>query len=458
MTTDMVSLAKISVAAYLQHSAMTTLKLGWAPDAVDHIIPHQTSRFTLETGSREVQRFADQRGFAFKDKLINIVARRGNTASTSHFVALKDSIREGKIKSGETVVFGIVASGITIGTGVYRLDDLPDRVGSVDASGGEPRAFRRAPQGGSFLRAGAKPRVRLEAVGHLDPNREGDPDTMTLLTEAAEICLGRSQHPRGKIDILINSGLYRTDYLCEPALAALLAGALKINDAPRTPMDKKTLAFDVVNSGLGLLNACYLASEIIRGRSAKVIMIAASEIENNARHVPDCLRGIRETASAVVLDASPDGETGFGTFLFRFFPELASTLQVHTSPKGLQIDGRNLARQFVESDPGLNEHLTTCVSATVREILDAEGLAWEDIRVILPPQISPAFMDGLAAALGCEREKLVDVSTAGADLFTSSLPYAMARLADREDVGPGDRGLIINIGAGLEVGCALYHF
>ena len=90
MTTDMITLAKVSVTAFMQHATKVMFRLGWGPHAVNHIIPHQTSKVTLDSGSRKVKEAIAGRA-EFKDKVLNNVENRGNTATTSHFVALKDS-------------------------------------------------------------------------------------------------------------------------------------------------------------------------------------------------------------------------------------------------------------------------------------------------------------------------------------------------------------------------------
>ena len=458
MTTDMVNLANIAVSAFMQHSAAVVFQLGWSAAQVDHVLPHQTSKTTLDSGSRAVKRLIAGRGLEFKDKLINVVADRGNTATASHFVALRDCFLSGKIKSGESVVFGILASGITVGTAVYRFDDLPNLFARREASGNAQPVSRPSPRLGSFTGKRSRPKIRIESVGVCDPDRGSAVDTLTMLTEASRNCLAESSHDPNDVDLLLSTSVYRTGYLSEPAIASLLAGLLKINDAPKTPLDRKSLAFDLLNGGLGFLNACYVASALIRTRAQERVMIAASEVENNAKVAPDNLRGIKETASAVILDAS-DGETGFGAFHFRFFPDEAESLKVSGSTKAFQIGQRWVARLFIEKEKDLERRIIRCVSATVSEFLKAEGIAREDIAVVLPPQISPAFVSKLRGELGMQHAKFVDISREGEDFFTSSIPHCLYHLRRSESYPhPGATGLIINVAAGIEVGCAIYHF
>ncbi|MDA1082121.1 MAG: hypothetical protein O2973_10670 [Gemmatimonadetes bacterium] len=459
MKTDMIALANIALTAYLQHSAYLALRLGWRGDSVDHIIPHQTSKATLDGGSRKVKDTASQLGAEFRDKVINNVTERGNTATTSHFVALKDCIRNGKIKSGEGVIFGILASGVTVGTAVYRLDDLPERcLAAMDTPRPPPPAAERPAFGKAFTSHHAAPRVRLESLGAVAGDRAGDLDTMDALVEASEACLDGSTHERGDIGLLLSTGVYRTDFLSEPALAALLAGRIAVNDAPKSPLETKTLAFDIVNSGLGFLNACYIGSALIRNRPALRAMIATSEVENNAQVAPECPRGIRETASAAILDLAERDGTGFGAFTFQSFPREKDALRVYGTARRLKVEDRFRARLFVERQPDLEDRIVKCVTVTVNEILEAEGLSRDDIKVVLPPQISSDMVARLGEAMGFESEKLVDACAGDLDLFTSSIPYGMAHIRDHGMASPGDLGLIVCVAAGIDVGCALYHF
>lgn len=95
---------------------------------------------------------------------------------------------------------------------------------------------------------------------------------------------------------------------------------------------------------------------------------------------------------------------------------------------------------------------------TVNDLLTAEGMSIGDIDRFFPPQISPLFIDLLAQQLGVDREKLVDVSQQGKDLFTSSLAYAVRHGLEEGLISEGQTGLLIQAGSGIQVGCALYYF
>ena len=55
-------------------------------------------------------------------------------------------------------------------------------------------------------------------------------------------------------------------------------------------------------------------------------------------------------------------------------------------------------------------------------------------------------------------DKFMNVVGEGPDLFSSSLPYAFEYAQKKQLTRPGDTGLMISVGSGLQVGCAIYHF
>lgn len=96
-------------------------KCKWDYNEIDVIIPHQTSVYAIKAGAKVLNRYfeADKK----KEGLI-IADKFGNTASTSHILALHEGILSHKIKEKDKIVFLIQASGIVIGHCAYEMDHL----------------------------------------------------------------------------------------------------------------------------------------------------------------------------------------------------------------------------------------------------------------------------------------------------------------------------------------------
>jgi 3-oxoacyl-[acyl-carrier-protein] synthase III len=189
---------------------------------------------------------------------------------------------------------------------------------------------------------------------------------------------------------------------------------------------------------------------MIRAGRVDAALLSASEVDADPDGRPEALRGIVETGSALLLERAPAG-SGFGRFHARTFPEHAGALRVHAN-------GAAGGALVVARDPRLEALYLRAIPPVVEELLAFEGLPMSRIAVVLPPQISPAFVRGVADRLGVDPTRCVDATVAGADLFTSSLPHAFRSTMEARRVAPGDFGLVIAVGSGVQVVCALYRF
>jgi amino acid adenylation domain-containing protein len=450
MYTDSIKQTAVSIKHAVRHSAYLLKQNNWAPESFQHILMHQTSETALRDAIREINAVFGRKICNEGNTIFNL-AERGNTATTTHCVALRDNIMNNRINPGDKIVFAVTGSGQTIGTALYTFDDLPDRMRRAE-SDKQPRPTFNGEEKNTFILSNPPYRIRVESVGTIPGDREVKRNMIELAKAAAEDCLKQSLYDRSDIDLLIHTGIYRNDFLSEPAIAALLAGELKLNDDIKSPVEKKTFAFDVFNSSLGFLNACYIASQLIRANKFKTVMIAASEIENNTDIFPGKLRGLKETGSAVILDGHNNGKTGFGNFIFKSYTDFMDALSSYTSHK----NGKTYLQ--VDKNPDIEDYYLEHIPGAVHELLEIEGLDISQVKTILPPQISSDFIGKLSKKMNVLREKYVDIVDDGKDYFTSSFAYAFQYARRQDIVKPGDIGLIINVGSGIQVGCAIYYF
>ncbi|KKC02484.1 3-oxoacyl-ACP synthase III family protein [Mycobacterium nebraskense] len=97
---------------------------------IDHVITHQTSARAIRKG---MARMSESFGDVPRHDAVITVDRYGNTASTTHTVALVEELEAGHIAPGETVALIALASGLEIGVVLLTLDeDLVGRYGHRD--------------------------------------------------------------------------------------------------------------------------------------------------------------------------------------------------------------------------------------------------------------------------------------------------------------------------------------
>jgi 3-oxoacyl-[acyl-carrier-protein] synthase III len=102
-------------------------KTGLRLSDIDWLIPHQTSARAIRAGERVL---AEQLGGRPKNVVVN-VEEYGNTASTTHFVALHRYLSEHRFKKGDKVMLLALASGLEIGFVLLVMDDLVETHGNT---------------------------------------------------------------------------------------------------------------------------------------------------------------------------------------------------------------------------------------------------------------------------------------------------------------------------------------
>ena len=440
----------VAVRYSVTHAKHTLDNSRYRPEQIQRLIMHQTSERSLLDGAKAINK-AFKKKVSTKENTINNLAHRGNTASTSHMVALWDNTLNGTIQSGENVVFGITGSGQTIGTAIYTFDDLPDRLRAAKNEGKVPEKVSdevALPP----LKTRTVPRVRIAAVATFPEREPLSEDSVDTATRAAEDCLAKTSYDRTDIELLIFAGITRTAYVSEPALAAMVTGKMKMNDIIEDELDKKTFAFDVYNGAMGFLNACQIATEMIRAGKYRTAMIVTSEVELNREMHPEKMLGIVETGSAIILDTTAENRTGFSCFSFHYDCDKMDSRRA----TGGYVDGKPCLDLRI--DDNLIDDYLKMIPEAVEKVLAEEGIDISDVDLFLPPQISPAMNSKLPNLLGVEPHRFIDVSREEADLFTSALPYSLEYLQREKRAKPGQIGLVIHAASGLQVGCAVYYF
>jgi 3-oxoacyl-[acyl-carrier-protein] synthase-3 len=92
---------------------------GLAIGDVDHVIPHQTSARAIRKGMRQV---TEALGGQPRHGAVVTVDHFGNTASTTHTVALVEELEAGRVGVGDRVALVSLASGIVIGVVLFTAD------------------------------------------------------------------------------------------------------------------------------------------------------------------------------------------------------------------------------------------------------------------------------------------------------------------------------------------------
>lgn len=127
MYTDSVKIHQTAIKMTAEHVGRTVKGTSWGNSKNHHYLMHQTGTRAIKTTMKSINNWAGTEICSEENTIVN-VPERGNSASTAHFVALWDHIRNGRVNSEENILIAVQSSGINLGVALYTLDDLPERV------------------------------------------------------------------------------------------------------------------------------------------------------------------------------------------------------------------------------------------------------------------------------------------------------------------------------------------
>ena len=90
-------------------------------DQVDRIIPHQANVRIIHSAAAELESRLELPEGTVKNKMIVTIEKYGNNSTASIPLALDESFREGKLRSGDLVILVGFGAGLTYGANLVRL-------------------------------------------------------------------------------------------------------------------------------------------------------------------------------------------------------------------------------------------------------------------------------------------------------------------------------------------------
>jgi 3-oxoacyl-[acyl-carrier-protein] synthase-3 len=88
---------------------------------VDGIIPHQANARIIKAAAEDLESKLELPDGAVKNKMIITIEKYGNNSTASIPLALDESLREGKLRAGNLVIFVGFGAGLTYGANLVRL-------------------------------------------------------------------------------------------------------------------------------------------------------------------------------------------------------------------------------------------------------------------------------------------------------------------------------------------------
>ncbi len=234
-----------------------------------------------------------------------------------------------------------------------------------------------------------------------------------------------------------------------PASATTVQAALGINDC---------IAFDVAAVCSGFLYGVTVADNMLRGGAAKTALVIGAETMSRILDWEDRATCVLfgDGAGAVVLRAQESDEaTGPGILANRLHADgrYNSLLNVDGGPSTtgtvgkLRMKGQDVFR-----------HAVVNLAAVMGEVLEASGIASDDVDWVVPHQANARILDATARKLGLAPERIVVTVDRHANTSAASVPLALDTAVRDGRIRPGHIVILEAMGGGFTWGASILRY
>jgi 3-oxoacyl-[acyl-carrier-protein] synthase-3 len=226
-----------------------------------------------------------------------------------------------------------------------------------------------------------------------------------------------------------------------PAVATAIAHELGTN---------RPAAFDISAACAGFCHGVALASDMVRGGSAKHVLVIGVERLSDLTDVGD--RGtafiFADGAGAAVV--GPSDEPGIGPVVWGSDGEQFDLIRQKEDWRDVLQQERPVMPHLVMQGNPVFRWASYEMAKIAHATLDRSGLSVDDLDVFVPHQANMRIIDAMARSMKLpERVKIArDIAEQG-NTSAASIPLALDRMIEEGEAKSGDTALLIAFGAGL---------
>ncbi len=226
-----------------------------------------------------------------------------------------------------------------------------------------------------------------------------------------------------------------------PAVATAIAHELGTN---------KAAAIDISAACAGFCYGMAMASDMVRGGSAKHVLVIGVERLSDITDVGD--RGtafiFADGAGAAVV--GPSDEPGIGPVVWGSDGEQFDLIRQKEDWRDVLLQERPGMPHLIMQGNPVFRWASYEMAKIGQQTLDRSGLSVDDVDVFVPHQANMRIIDAMARSMKLpQRVKIArDVAEQG-NTSAASIPLALDRMIEEGEAKSGDTALLIAFGAGL---------
>jgi 3-oxoacyl-[acyl-carrier-protein] synthase III len=212
-------------------------------------------------------------------------------------------------------------------------------------------------------------------------------------------------------------------------------------------------AFDVSNACMGFVTAFDLAARSVAtglGPVAIVVVEQPSVFIKPSDPRPWLVFG--DAAAAAILGPSVDDSGVLASVLGNDGRLRDGVMMAHGG-----LTGQRETLVFRESNQRIGREAVGALNRVARAVLDQAGLGLDDIDWLVPHQPNGRLLQATIDILKIDPERVTPLVRDMGSTGAASIGYGLHHLRQVKDVKPGDRTLLLGVGAGMSYGGLIYQ-
>jgi 3-oxoacyl-[acyl-carrier-protein] synthase III len=265
-------------------------------------------------------------------------------------------------------------------------------------------------------------------------------ETVTMMSAASSrLAIERAGIDPAQIDGVVVATV--THMMQTPAAASLVAHELGLD---------RPVAFDISAACAGFCHGVALASDMIRGGSAKYVLVIGVERLSDILDLTD--RGTAfifgDGAGAAVV--GPSDEPGIGPVVWGSDGEQSDLIRQREDWRDVVASENPRMPHLVMEGNAVFRWAAFEMAKVAHETLDRSGITAEDLDVFVPHQANMRIIDAMARSMKLPERVVIarDIAEQG-NTSAASIPLALDGLIQSGQAKSGDLALLIAFGAGL---------
>jgi 3-oxoacyl-[acyl-carrier-protein] synthase-3 len=265
-------------------------------------------------------------------------------------------------------------------------------------------------------------------------------ETVQMMSvEASRKALDRAGIAPAQIDAVVVATV--SHMLQTPAVATAIAHELGT---------EKAAAFDISAACAGFCYGISLASDMVRGGSAKHVLVVGVERLSDLTDVGDRSTAFIFADGAGAAVVGPSDEPGIGPVVWGSDGEQFDLIRQKEDWRDVLLQEHPEMPHLIMAGNPVFRWASYEMAKAAHLCLDRTGITPDDLDVFVPHQANMRIIDAMARSMKLpDRVKIArDIAEQG-NTSAASIPLALDRMIEEGEAKSGDNALLIAFGAGL---------